>query len=282
MAVVWSEQKRSGGAALRKAGKKLVYEEDYEYIIRTDDKLMQRKDVLLDPNAMPLVNISVSGGGRAVCTQKDVKRDAKNPLIWHGTAKFSSDVEEDSSGANEETEGDPSQFTPIAELGFETYTEYRFTDKDGNLFVNGAGAPFAGGFPHVQTLITFEFEQFEPITTTDEDIAERNETVNSTSFKGKAARTLRLTVQKATIGYYFGFRVWRIGYKLTYKKDGWRKKFYNIGDTYLDGANKKPYLDDEGNRITWFLTDVGARSSSPTTLQKDMYDELNFSSFLRV
>lgn len=278
--VLSSQQKRNGGVRIRKTGKRLVYEEDWDLLIRTDDPAMTRAE-LVNAGALPAVGGTLSGLGAAVCNAASADRDPKNPTIWHGKASFSSDVEEDTSGSQGQS-GDPTFWQPIAELTYETYPESRFTDKDGNLFVNGAGAPFAGGFPHVQTLVAFEFEQFEPITTTDEEIAERNGTVNDATFKGKDARTLRLTVQKATIGYYFGFRVWRVAYRLTYKKDTWTKKFYNIGDTYKDGTSKKPYLDDEGNRITWFLTDTGARSATPTTIEKDMYDELNFSSFLRV
>lgn len=281
MAITLIGEKRTGNAAIRKSGQRLVYEEQWEFIVSTDDKNTRRVEVLTS-NALPRVGLTLSGGGFAVCSSVDAVRREGNPLIWDATAQFSSEVEEDSSGANESESGNPTAWVPIAELNYETYTEYTFEDRNGDPFVNGAGFPFQTGLPRTRTLTRFDFEQFEPETTTVDQIEARNETVNENSFLNRDAGTLRLVVNSAKIGFYYGFRVWRISYSLVHKKDTWAYRVYNVGNTYKDGANFRPYLDTEGNRITGFLTSTGAKSTTPTTIEADVYDELAFESFLRV
>ena len=282
MAITLIGQKRTGGASVRKNGKRLVYEENYEYLVRTDSVTTTRYAVLAS-SATPKVNVTVGGGGFTVCTGVDCDRDDDNPTLWHVKATFSSDIQEDTSGANENESGDPTVWTPIAELGFETFTEVSFVDANDAPFDNSAGIPFASGIPLVRTLTRYDFEQFEPITTTVDTIADRNEKVNSGTFKGRAAKTLRLQVRSAAIGYYYGYRVWRVSYSLVYKPDTWVFKVLDVGNTYLDGAQLLPYLDDAtpGNRIFGPLNGSGAKATTASVLSFDKYDDISFS-FLRL
>jgi hypothetical protein len=186
--------------------------------------------------------------------------------LWDVQATFSSDIEEDSSGANESQSGNPIAWTPIAELGFETYTEISFEDAAGNPFDNSANYVYPNGIPLTRTLTKYEFEQFEPATTEIDTIADRNETVNASTFNGRDAKTLRLQVKKATIGYYYGYRVWRVSYALTYKPDTWQIKVADVGPWYLDSGNRIPFKDNEDNRIIGNLDGSGAAATTASIL----------------
>ena len=279
MAITLLGQKRTGSGSVKKNGKTLVYEESYKFFVQTDDPSTTRYEVL-SSNAVPKVNVTIGGGGFTVCNSVDAERDEDNATIWHVDATFSSDIQEDNSGANESQSGDPTTWVPIAELAFETFTEVSYTDAAGNPFDNSAGIPFASGIPLVRTLTRYDFAQFEPSTTSIDTIADRNETVNAGSFKGRAAKTLRLQVKGATLGFYYGYRVWRVNYSLTYKPDTWKFKVLDVGNTYLDTGVFKPYLDDEGNRMVGPLNGSGGKATTASILEFDKYDDISFS-FLR-
>jgi hypothetical protein len=281
MAITSLGQKRSGDAAIRKNGKRLVYEETYEYIISSGDDVVTRFAILSSP-IVPKVNVSVGGGGFTICNSVECTRRESNPRIWDVTATFSSDIEEDSSGANENESGDPTAWTPLAELAFETFTEVSFTDADGDPFQNSANYVFPSGIPLTRTLTKYDFDQFEPSTVTAKDIAERNETVNSVAFGGNATKTLRLKVRRATIGYYYGFRVWRIGYSLTFKPDTWQYKISDVGPWFLSGTDRVPFRDSEGNRIIGNLNGSGAAATTASIINFDKFEAIDFNDFLRV
>lgn len=278
-----SAQRREGSARIRKSGKRLVYEESWKAFYYDPTGQLQR-DQVITAAGVPRVGLTRSGNGFTVCSSVDAERDAGNVKLWHVSIEYSSDVEEDTSGANESTSGDPTTWVPIASATFETYQWYSVEDASGNAFANSAGVPFTSSLPLPRTLIRYDFEQFEPPSTTLDEISARNETVNSTTFLKKPQKTMRLTVKDATIGYYYGYKVWRVAYSLLFKKDDWKHKVYDIGPFYLDGATKKVFKTDPPLEQTYFgfLTGSGGLSASPTLKEFDIYSTLDFSSFLRV
>lgn len=283
MSITILGETREGTGSIRKQGKRLVFEEQYTYIVQTDDKNTSRLAVLAAPG-IPRVGLSLSAGGFAVCQSVDANRDATNPVIWKVTANFASDVQEDTSGASESQSGDPTVWQPLAELSFETFTEVVAEDQSGTAIANSAGQPFGAGIQLTRTLVRYDFEQFEPSSTSIDTIAGRNETVNIGTFSGKSAKTLKLTVRSATLGYYYGYKVWRIAYSMVYKPDDWRLKVLDIGNSYLSGGTLQPYLDDEENRIVGGLDGSGGKVTAgdpPEILYFDKFEAISFS-FLRV
>ena len=283
MSITILGETREGTGSIRKSGKRLVYEDKYSYIVQTDSKNTSRLAVLSAPG-IPRPGLTLSGGGIAVCQSTDATRDAINPKIWHVVANFSSDVQEDTSGANESQSGDPTVWQPIAELSFETFTEIAVKDQAGTAIANSAGQPFGAGIQLTRTLVRYDFEQFEPESTDIDTIAGRNETVNLGTFQGKAAKTLKLTVRSATIGYYYGYKVWRIAYSMVYKPDDWQLKVLDVGNCYLSGGNLEPYLDNQQNRIVGGLNGSGGQvavGDEPEILTFDKFEAISFS-FLRV
>lgn len=283
MSITILGEKREGSGSIRKQGKRLVFEEQYSYIVQASDKNATRLAVLSTPG-IPRVGLTLSAGGFAICQSVDCNRDPVNPVIWHVTANFASDVQEDTSGANESQSGDPTVWQPIAELSFETFTEVVAEDQSGTAIANSAGQPFSSGISLTRTLVRYDFEQFEPASTSIDTIAGRNETVNSGTFQGKAAKTLKLTVRSASLGYYYGYKVWRIAYSMVYKPDDWQLKILDVGNCYLSGGTLQPYLDDDENRIVGGLNGSGgqvAAGDPPDILHFDKFEAISFS-FLRV
>jgi len=283
MSITILGETREGSGSIRKQGKRLVFEEQYSYIVQTTDKTTTRLAVLSTPG-IPRVGLTLSAGGFAICQSVTANRDAVNPVIWHVTANFASDVQEDTSGANESQSGDPTVWQPIAELSFETFTEVVAEDQSGTAIANSAGQPFGSGISLTRTLVRYDFEQFEPVSTSIDTIAGRNETVNSGTFQGKAAKTLKLTVRSASLGYYYGYKVWRIAYSMVYKPDDWQLKVLDVGNCYLSGGTLQPYLDDQGNRIVGGLNGSGGQVTAgnpPDILTFDKFEAISFS-FLRV
>lgn len=278
---------REGSASIRKSAGKLVYEDEYTFIVQTDSNETSRLAVLAAPG-IPRPGWTRSAGGFAVCQTTTANRDPVNPKIWRVQATFSSEVDEDKSGADESQSGDPTSWVPIAELGFETYTEQVKKDINGVVLKNSAGQRLAGSVDRVRTLVRFDFDQFEPASTTSSIIAGRNETVNAGVFFGKQEKTLKLTVKSATLGYYFGYKVWKVSYSLLYKPDTWIFYAIDEGNTYIDNqGNLVKYTDDSipPNRIVGFLNGAGgklAAGSDPVALPIDIYEAINFSQFLRV
>lgn len=261
----------------------LQLEFDDIYRILADSKSQDRIDILNTPN---LPEVGVTTNGPAVCSGIDANSWEANPIYWDAVASFSSNVDEDSSGAGSQGQswGDPTTWVPIAKLAFESYSDVRLTDAAGAAQVNSAGQPFETAIAQRRTIVRYDFDQFEPATTTDDEISERNETVNDAIFKGKAVKTLLLTVREATLGLFYGYSVWRVGYSLAYKKDTWQRKRLDIGNSYLSGGSLLPYEDSEGNRIVGPLDGSGGKQSAgtaPAILTFDEFATSTFSSFIR-
>ena len=135
MSITILGEKREGSGSIRKQGKRPVFEEQSSYIVQASDKTATRLAVLSTPG-IPRVGLTLSAGGFAICQLVDCNRDPVNPAIWHVTANFASDVQEDTSGANESQSGDPTVWQPIAELSFETFTEVVAEDQSGTAIAN--------------------------------------------------------------------------------------------------------------------------------------------------
>lgn len=280
-------QRRTGrDGSIRKAGKRLLLEETYEFIVETDDKNADDKDILLNTTGVPIPGLTASDGGASLCVATRASRWPENPLYWTVTAEFSSDVQEDSSGSQSDPTGNPTTWVPIAELGSTTYQFYDIADIDGQPFRNSANYPFSSGIPIPRTLTTFEFEQFEPATTNASEIADRNETINEGPYIGMPARTLKLTVNSSTLGFYYGYRVWRVSYTLTHKKENWLYRVLDMGPFYIDNNQNPPEVPFKvGNPerlVSGFLTPQGGKSNVPTIKEFRTFEERNFGSFLRL
>jgi hypothetical protein len=276
-------EKREGSTKIRSSRGLATLEETYEFLVRSDNKNNSRINILGTPG-LPRVNRTASAFGFTICKSLDAKRDTKNPLIWHVTASFSSEVEENQSGPNSsDPQADPVEWVPVYETKFERLQEVVTKDRDGDSVANSAGQPFETGLTISRFIPVWEFYQFEPASVDDETIIDRNETINSASFKGKPAKTLLLSIVSSVVGLYYGAPRRLTQYAIRYNSREWTHKRLDVGTVYLDGSVHKPYTDNEGNVILGALDGSGAKQTpgtAPATLEFDIYPEISFS-FLR-
>lgn len=281
--IIGNAQKRDGGASVSSSNGMPVLNEDYGYIVASDDKNTSRLAILYGTPGLPKVGQTVSAFGYAVCKNVNATRRGDNPLIWDVTATFSSEVEEGQD--TQDPESDPVVWIPIYETKFERLQEVVTKDQNGDSIANSAGQPFQVGLTIGRFIPVWEFWQFEAATVTDEQLIDRNETVNSGTFKGRAAKSLLLTILSSKVGYYYGQRRRLTQYSLKYNVKLWTHKRLDVGTVYLDSGDRKPYLDDDGRTvILGGLDGSGARVTAPdppATLEFDIYPTNSFA-FLRI
>lgn len=280
--LVGNATKRDGACAIRSAGGMAVLDETYYFLVRAPTKDTAYLDVLNCPG-LPLVNYTPSPSGIGICRSKSATRNVINPLFWDVVCEFSSEVDENQSGSNP-TE-DPTAWIPIYETKFERLQEIVTKDLADTAIANSAGQPFENGMTISRFIPVWEFFQFESSSITDEQILERNETLNASTFRGRAPQTLMLTINSSVIGFYYGVRVRLTQYSLRYNIRKWTHKRLDLGTVYKDGTNHKPYKDADGNVILGGLNGSGGKvtvGQPPAVREFEMYEELNFNAFIRV
>lgn len=287
MPTIIGEAREGSISIVRNNGRNTV-RTPFTFKVRADSKDQDRLQVLACPG-LPVVGETISAG-YGMCIGKKGVRSALATDIWDIECEFSTEVEE---GTDPQTpqQGDPIAWVPTAEIQFEVFDEVVRKDKSGTpkLFVNSAKSPFETGLTIPKTITRRDFFQFEPPTTTISQIEDRNNKVNDATYPvsgGRAAKTLLLQVRSAKIGFYYGQRCWLIDYSLKYNPDTWTLKMLDVGYSYLDSGNRKPYYDDDGQTIILGgLNGSGAKvanqSTDPAELSFERYSTLDFTTFLR-
>lgn len=276
-------ERRAGRSSVRSSGGVPILDETYHYLVEASSITEDRLTVLAT-SGLPQVNITVSSGGYAVCRTVDAVRREEQRTLWDVTATFSSEVEERQS--TQSVSGNPVEWIPIYETKFERLQEIVTKDAAGNAVANSAGQPFENGLQRSRFIPIWEFYQFELETVTDETVIGRNEVVNSTPFKGRAAQTLLCTVLSSVVGFYYGSRRRLTRYALRYNSKNWKHKRLDVGTVYLDGGELKPYLDSTKSQvILGGLNGSGGKvtaATEPAVKEFELYDTVDFSTFLRI
>jgi hypothetical protein len=274
-------QKRGATFNIRSQSGLPVIDENYSWIVIADSPLVP-VDVITNTPGLPRVNVTQSPNGLGVCRAKTGEQWKDKANYWTVNATFSSAVDERSS--IQDPSINPVTWVPIYETKFERLQEVVTKDKSDRAIANSAGQPFETGLTISRFIPVWEFFQLEnPIT--DEDLIARNETINETPFKGRAAETLLLTVMSSVVGFYYGQRRRLTQYSLKYNKRKWTHNRLDVGNVYKLSTKLVPYTDDNGNVILGGLNGFGAKvavGDPPFVLSFDMYDKLNFNPFLRV
>lgn len=213
----------------------LVAEESFEYWLTADSDTPTHTS-LLSTTGYPIPNQTVSEFG--ICTASNLKREKGNRRLYKVTATFSNEVE-DSSGGSHTT--DPETWVPRRETHLEPYQEVEFKDKDGKAYTNGARVPFASAPAVDKDNIRWDFFQFEPISVTDDIIADRNNTINSAIYKTRPKHTLLLKVRRSVVGTYYGVLRRLTEYSIVYKASNWHEKNANVGNSFRKSGVVWPY-----------------------------------------
>lgn len=277
-------EKREGAVNITsRGGGEVTIDETYNFIVQADSKFDDRLTVASCPG-LPIVGVSLSAAGLAICKSKQGTRREENPILWDFVCSFSSEVDEDSDQNQQPPGSNPETWVPVRKMLFERREEMSFVDQAGSSIANSAGQPFDTGIVRVRFLPVWEFSQFESASITDEQMLDRNETVNSATFKGKAAKTLLLTIVDSTLGFYYGQRRRLTTYRLTYNSRDWRQKRLDVGTVYKSGSDYLPYVDKSGNVILGALDGSGGKQAvgtAPAIRNFDQYATNSFS-FLRI
>lgn len=274
--------KREGSAKIRSSKGTPVYECSYSYIVVATTVDEDYLDVL-STAGLPIVGVTVEPTGFAICTSKVGTRRAENPKIWDIVCDFSSEIE-DTSGSGGDPSSDPETWVPIYETKFERYQEIVTRDFAGNAITNSAGQTFANGMTIGRYLPVWEFYQIEASSVSDETIIARTEVVNSSTFKGRAAKTLLCTVLSSVIGRYYGQLRRLTQYQLKYKAEKWTHKRADVGTLRLNTSGDLVPYEVDGMVVNGNLDGSGAAVADgdpPAILEFEMFNPVSFS-FLRV
>jgi hypothetical protein len=285
--IVDGSERRAGDGSVSSSNGMPVLNETYHYIVESDSKYTPRVDILYGTPSLPKVGQTVSAYGLALCVSVKADRREDNPILWDVSAIFSSEVEEGQDGASggQDPAVDPVTWVPVYETKFERLQEVVTKDYAGTSIANSAGQAFQTGLTIGRFIPVWEFWQFEAATITDEQLIARNETVNDAEFKGRAIKSLLLTILSSRVSYYYGQKRRLTHYSLKYNERLWTHKRLDVGTVYLDTGALKPYLDADGRTvILGGLNGSGARVTAgnpPSVLSFDIYQSISFS-FLRV
>jgi len=291
-------ERREGAVSVRQGtGGILNYEQDYHYLVQADH-IGQNRFVIATTPGLPVVN-QTQIDGLIMCKSKTAKRMDKVALLWEVTCTFSSEVQEGTDPSTPQ-QGDPLAWQPVAEVEFEPDEEVVRKDVDGKAWVNSANKPFETGLVVPSLIASATFTQFESAgSLTLNGIMDRNAKVNSATYNSFAKNTLLLFVQRATIGFFYGTRCWRIQYNMKYKDKpalpskpdtgGWTIQQLDAGYQYYDGDLLKPFLDDgdTGSPYVGLLNGSGGKvadqkTGDPVFIAFKRYNKIDFNSFLRV
>ena len=311
---------REGNVRLRvKKDGSLVNEQDFHIRIRADSLTQSRDEILLNTPGTPKFGLVYGSYGMTLqaCDGNFLDED---PYLWDCVYNLSNQVEEGES-TNPDTGqpqiGNPTEWIPVVNLGYEDYEEVFLkslqlfdpnevdagtwgmlvlgvaapgTAYNAVKWLNSAGQPYESGFVRQQRIITRQFTQFEPIEGSGavslDQLESRNDTLNKTPYLGRPVRTLKLSINSVSAGFYYSFRCWRVDYVIAYKSTDWRLKKLDVGWLYRDGADKlQPFKDETGNNVLGSLNGNGGKAVDqldPSIRAHKEFESIEFSDFLRL
>jgi len=276
-------EKRRGSASLKGGGNKpLQWSYSIDYLVVTTPG-ETREDVLFTAG-LPLVGLRY--GGDAICMSKSADRDEVNTLYWLVKCEFDSAAEDQQQNPQNPSD-DPTTWIAKATIGFETKSVVLTTDKSDppKKIVNSAGTPFDTPLVEDRVISVISFTQYEEPSLSLNDITDRNNAVNSEDFRGYAARTIKLAVRKAELGFFGRYNAWKIDYEAKYDPDTWDNETLDVGPMYKEGAELLPFLDSRNTyRIVGYLEANGSKramTSDPLSKNFRVFKEISFS-FIRV
>ncbi len=276
MATVLKGVQKGKGGSVRKSGANVVYTERRRYVVLSD----QRNESVLNVLAtvgLPRVMLTTipDTDDQCICTGLDPKQDEGSPYVWFVDADFSTESEK------QETDGDPDPTTwvPVYSGKVESYPEVLYKDFSSprRPYLNSAGDKFPEPLILQRPIIVYDFFQYEPAAITDVEIGDRNDTINSASHRGFAARTLKLSVTSFERGFFFGHSLVRINYSVAYKQDTWLNRPLDMGYSHKISGVRHPT-----DKIVALNPDGTAKpdSADPDVLEFKSHREISFS-FLR-
>ena len=278
-------ERRDGSGSVKKGENfQLLFSETYNYLVLAESVEATREEILLDTPGLPIVGITQTNAG-AICVSKSANRKAENASYWDVTCEFESQPEEQEQD-EENPSDDPVTWKPKFKLNFEIKEKVLWKDKSDTpkKIVNSVNQRFETPLTEKKLITVIPLTQFEGVNLKIEDIIDRNDKVNKSSFLGKNAETFLLNVVGAEKGYFGRYPAWKVSYVLRYDPDTWDIEMLNVGTIYKDGTKYKAWLDDDGHRIVGNINTDGTKrplTSEPVTKSFKIYERVEFD-FIRV
>lgn len=137
---------------------------------------------------------------------------------------------------------------------FNKFERVIWVDQDGEPIRNSAGDPFGDPVVIDDSRPLIVVTRNEDVNAFDLTLAgEYQDVVNSATWNGFPARTVKCTEiqtseeqKDTTSGLYY----YTVTYVFEIKWDTWNRKILDQGYAYLDGSDRKPFLDDEKQPIS--------------------------------
>jgi hypothetical protein len=288
--IVGSSELREGGGSVKVGqGQQLIFASRWKFLVVADSTSVTREEILLGTPGLPIVGL-VYGVTQQKCTSKSAERKKENALYWDVVCEFESGAENQKQSEDNPDSPDPTTWVPVFVIdSFETkqkviYTDFSVTPK---VIKNFADQLYSEPLTKTCTLCSFSFVQFEDPSQDIDDIMARNDTVNRNTFQSREARTCKLNVVGAELGYFGTFNAWKITYRITYDPDTWDVVMLEVGSVYKDTADGnliKEYLDQtNSHRIIGKLDTNGNKLSytaDPLTTSYVTYKQIPFT-FIR-
>ena len=309
MATTLLGQQRTGEPSFVLEDDRIVATHVYKYWVLSD-ATDEDEVVVLNTAGLPIVSVSEISSTGAFCRSKKATRHPNNAKLWDVTCEFTNDSNRQQPSSTPGADpNDPTQWIPIWKTGIETMDFYEEVDASTTPVPirNSAGLKFSEPILKRRGVSVFDFFQYFPDTLTENTLMTYHEVVNSAAFKGFAIKSLLLTVIGSERGYYNGYAVRRVDFKVKYYKgiidtaykvwngtawaaptsgqySGWRELRLDVSPQYKDGSDLKPFTDALGHPIDGNLDGAGARQATgtaPAILAFDRYPSIAFASIIR-
>lgn len=139
----------------------------------------------------------------------------------------------------------------------EKMQRYLYRDDTGKAVVLSNGEMYSTPLFETVNVLVARWRRYYPIVqpALDEYLLQWNNTISSTTFRGKAPFTWLLNVN-ASPTQVNNFEVAELTFEFRYNKLGWIEERLQVGSFYideLDGNKPKPFLDSQLNPTTGFL-----------------------------
>lgn len=190
------------------------------------------------------------------CRSVTPEMNGSPSLLWTVTCEYSR-----SANDRDEDQDNPMNAPVEIEIGGNKWTGAPRTDLDGGAFVNSAGEGFETPVEVTFTNPTATFIRNEPIFTFQTHSLPYDDHINSGSFLGGAAGTVRCADISATRRFSKQQEYWQVKYVFEYNKFGWQPQVLDIG------YNELYFNPDTSQLEPLRLTDANGRDlTSPSLL----------------
>lgn len=271
------------------------YDQSRQYVrsfrVTTDDDATEAAEVMLSAG-LPAPGDPYPDDPLAVCRSLSPSQDPRDARLWIVAASYDSKIEATAQSGG--GSGSPGQGgagpAGRAENPLDRPVEWRATtvkakkavttDKDGEDVKNSAGEFYSPGYERDialgQIVATKNYEEYPFL-----DLLDLVEKVNDGEWYGFAEKTVKIDQVDAQSMYENGVSFVRVTWTFLYNPDGWNPtRILDRGTFYLDGANKRKFVDADGNPLAeGLLNGAGGQLVPPAVAVYNLFrfhDETSF------